>query len=305
MLSDFATRSENAAEVLVQPVVAKDTARMSESSGNGFLIIGDSSPANKRPQSEQALDHRDLKYRLQVTARLFDILSDQSEIKHPLCEECADFIIDQMDEKLRQSEEECKVFREFEEKIRSSTQDQEKQALEMAELAEQLQQLEAEEKDLLQQMESLEAEESKVRQELDSQNAELAVIEEEENKYWQEYNRLKRRYFSSEDELQSVTNQLRYTQSQLDKLKRCNVFNVTFHIWHCGHFGTINGFRLGRLPTVPVEWSEINAAWGQAALLLHCMSKKINLTFQRYKLVPYGNFSFLESLDDRSKQLPL
>ena len=52
-------------------------------------------------------------------------------------------------------------------------QDQEKQVQEMAELTQQLQQLETEEKDLLQQMESLEAEESKVRQELDSQNTHL------------------------------------------------------------------------------------------------------------------------------------
>lgn len=74
---------------------------------------------------------------------------------------------------------------------------------------------------------------------------------------------------------------------------------------HSGQFGTINNFRLGRLPNIPVEWSEINAAWGQAALLLYSLAKKIDLTFQRYKLVPYGNHSFLESLEDKSKELPL
>ena len=30
-----------------------------------------------------------------------------------------------------------------------------------------------------------------------------------------------------------------------------------------------------------VEWSEINAAWGQTVLLLHSLAKKMNLTFQR------------------------
>jgi hypothetical protein len=29
----------------------------------------------------------------------------------------------------------------------------------------------------------------------------------------------------------SVDNQLRYAQAQLDKLKKTNVFNATFHIW--------------------------------------------------------------------------
>lgn len=72
-----------------------------------------------------------------------------------------------------------------------------------------------------------------------------------------------------------------------------------------GHFGTINGFRLGRLPTVPVEWSEINAAWGQSVLLLHSLAKKMDFTFERFKLIPYGNHSFLESLEDKSRELPL
>lgn len=92
----------------------------------------------------------------------------------------------------------------------------------------------------------------------------------------------------------SLECQLAYTQSQLDKLRNTNVFNATFHIWHSGHFGTINNFKLGRLPSVPVEWSEINAAWGQTALLLAALARKINLIFEKYKLVPYGNHSYIE-----------
>nr|CAD7605429.1 unnamed protein product [Timema genevievae] len=88
--------------------------------------------------------------------------------------------------------------------------------------------------------------------------------------------------------------QLHYAQAQLDKLKKTNVFNATFHIWHSGHFGTINNFRLGRLPSAPVDWSEINAAWGQTALLLTALARKMNLTFQRFRLVPYGNHSYIE-----------
>lgn len=42
---------------------------------------------------------------------------------------------------------------------------------------------------------------------------------------------------------------------------------------HDGPFGTISGFRLGRTPEVPVEWDEVNAAWGQAVLLLHTMAQ--------------------------------
>lgn len=51
------------------------------------------------------------------------------------------------------------------------------------------------------------------------------------------------------------------------------MFNDVFHIWHEGPFGTISGFRLGRTPTEAVEWGEINAAWGQAVLLLHTLAQ--------------------------------
>ena len=40
-----------------------------------------------------------------------------------------------------------------------------------------------------------------------------------------------------------------------------------------------SGCRLGRTPEVPVEWDEINAAWGQAVLLLHTMAQACQITF--------------------------
>lgn len=58
-------------------------------------------------------------------------------------------------------------------------------------------------------------------------------------------------------------------KSQRDRLSKINVLNTAFHIWKQGSFGTINGFRLGQLPHSQVEWSEINAAWGQVALLIN------------------------------------
>merc|ERR1712107_929293 len=96
----------------------------------------------------------------------------------------------------------------------------------------------------------------------------------------------------------------RHTQGQLDKLKKTNVYNAAFHIWHSGHFGTINGFRLGRLPSVPVDWNELNTAWGQTVLLLHSLARNIQLQFVRYQLVPYGNYSYVKVLSE-DKDLPL
>ncbi|XP_051033371.1 beclin-1 isoform X2 [Phodopus roborovskii] len=198
---------------------------MSTESANSFTLIGEASDGGTM---------ENLSRRLKVTGDLFDIMSGQTDVDHPLCEECTDTLLDQLDTQLNVTENECQNY-----------------------------------------------------------------------KYQREYSEFKRQQLELDDELKSVENQMRYAQMQLDKLKKTNVFNATFHIWHSGQFGTINNFRLGRLPSVPVEWNEINAAWGQTVLLLHALANKMGLKFQRYRLVPYGNHSYLESLTDRSKELPL
>lgn len=70
-----------------------------------------------------------------------------------------------------------------------------------------------------------------------------------------------------------LVTQIERTSAHLERLRHTNVYNDAFHIWHEGPFATISGFRLGRTPSFPVEWDEINAAWGQAVLLLHTLAQ--------------------------------
>ncbi|XP_015919894.1 beclin-1 [Parasteatoda tepidariorum] len=237
---------------------------------------------------------------LRVSAALFDIMSDQSDVDHPLCEECTDNLLDQMDQQLRIAEEECKEYRDFLEHLEMGNEEDD-----LEKLKTELSSLQTEEADLEAELSHMESKEEEMKKVLKTCEDEWESLQREEEKRWQEYCRVQRQLLQAEDSQRSVNNQLRYAQAQLDKLNKTNVFNATFHIWHNGHFGTINNFRLGRLPTVPVEWPEINAAWGQTVLLLHSLAKKINLTFERYRLVPYGNHSYIETLENKSKDLPL
>lgn len=73
---------------------------------------------------------------------------------------------------------------------------------------------------------------------------------------------------------QSLCTKIRVAEVKTFHLQRTNIFNDSFFIWHQGPYATINGNRLGRLPTSStqnqqVDWPEVNAAWGCAALLLH------------------------------------
>ena len=83
-----------------------------------------------------------------------------------------------------------------------------------------------------------------------------------------------------ERDLCQVLGESRKFQNLLS-FKFCLYFSLPFSCMHSGQFGTINNFRLGRLPSVPVEWNEINAAWGQTVLLLHALANKMGLKFQR------------------------
>lgn len=257
---------------------------------NDFTLLGETGPSSLG----------NLGHKPKVKAFLFDIMTGQSTVDHPLCEECTDTLLNQLDDQLKITEEECKDYRNFLEKLENNN-----DCSDDASLDDELKQLRAEESTLREQLHLVETEHETVKKEIQKEKEIAKKLEEEEERYWKEYNEYKRQVQELDDEQKRVDNQLKYAQAQLDRLKKTNVFNATFHIWHSGHFGTINNFRLGRLPSVPVEWSEINAAWGQTVLLLHSLAKKMNLTFQRYKLVPYGNHSYLESLTDKSKELPL
>ncbi|GAB5581104.1 beclin-1 isoform X1 [Prionailurus iriomotensis] len=296
---------------------------MSTESANSFTLIGEASDGGTM---------ENLSRRLKVTGDLFDIMSGQTDVDHPLCEECTDTLLDQLDTQLNVTENECQNYKRCLEILEQMNED------DSGQLQMELKELALEEERLIQELEDVEKNRKIVAENLEKVQAEAERLDQEEAQYQREYSEFKRQQLELDDELKSVENQMRYAQMQLDKLKKTNVFNATFHIWHSGQFGTINNFRLGRLPSVPVEWNEINAAWGQTVLLLHALANKMGLKFQSlvlssaaartlvhntprvfclwrlpsasgrlllYRLVPYGNHSYLESLTDKSKELPL
>lgn len=61
-------------------------------------------------------------------------------------------------------------------------------------------------------------------------------------------------------------------------------------------FGTISGFRLGRYKD-EVKWSEVNAAWGQAVLLLDMMTRMYpDFKWQAGVLKPMASHSMVRRL---------
>ncbi|KAJ8972344.1 hypothetical protein NQ317_008754 [Molorchus minor] len=263
--------------------------RLSDSGNgaNGFMLISDENEVNLLSQQYKE------------KAALFDTISGNSNIDHPLCDECADNLIEILEQQFKLTQEDYEDYCKYYEQLQG-----EKDEPKLNDLEKELNDLKSEEARLLDELEALKKEEVEMVKAIEEQEAVSRRIFQEEQRYFKEYNRHRRDLMVTEEEGRSLENQLNYANMQLDKLQRTNVFNATFHIWHNGHFGTINNFRLGRLPSAPVNWAEINAAWGQTALLLSALARKINLTFERYRVVPYGNHSYIEVLSDQ-KELPL
>ncbi|KAL1435090.1 hypothetical protein MTO96_001633 [Rhipicephalus appendiculatus] len=260
-------------------------------SGNGFMLVGESA----------AVVDTTISHKLDVETRLFELMTNQSAVDYPICEECTDNLLDQMERQLDLAEDECKDYRKYLEQLTNG----EDEVVNLDELDAEFRKLQREERELLEAVEKIEKERSDVANERKQLADRLERLRADEDRYWREYSDLNRQLMQCSDDHASVEQQLKYSENKLSMLHKTNVFNATFHIWHNGHFGTINNFRLGRLPNVPVEWSEINMAWGQTVLLLHSLAEKMEMTFLRYRLVPFGNHSYLMCLEDPTRELPL
>lgn len=247
-------------------------------------------------------DRKNTLKQIQIATETFKMISAHSDIDHPLCDECPEAVLDMYGQEIAEME---KAKQHYDQMGHRLQQEVEQYRAEMTELDEELAELRKTEDELKARLKKTEEQRKKVAAEKKVQEQREAKLKDEEQAYWREFNQHQQKMLQFKDDQMSVQSQLHYTTEQLNRLKKTNVLNSTFHIWHNGHFGTINGLRLGRLQTVPVEWSEINAAWGQTVFLLSTLARFINLEFERYRLVPYGNQSFLEPLESKRKLLPL
>ncbi|XP_055905655.1 beclin-1-like protein [Eupeodes corollae] len=262
--------------------------RLSDSiNGTGFTLVSDGKE-NKKLSAE-----------FLAKAQLFDALSSNSEFDHPLCDECTDSMLELLERELKIAENEWRDYKSYLEKLEKS-----EEKPNIPELRKELADLESKEKHLLEELSKLKVKESTLNAEIKAEEAEKAKLAEQEVSYWREYTKHRRDLMLTEDDKRSLENQISYAEHHLKRLQNTNIFNVAFHIWHAGHFGTINNFRLGRLPSASVDWSEINAAWGQTVLLLCALARKIGLSFEKYRLVPFGSHSYVEVLGE-GRELPL
>lgn len=259
-------------------------------------VIYDSLNAYSHP------DRKNTMKQIQIATETFKMISAHSDIDHPLCAECPEDVLSIYDQEIMETQ---KAKNHYDQMGHRLQQEVEQYRAEMTGLDEELVELRRTEDELKARLMKTEEQRKKIAAERESQEKRESLLKEEEQAYWKDFNQHQQKMLLFKDDQMSAQFQLHYTTEELGRLKKTNVLNSTFHIWHNGHFGTINGLRLGRLQTVAVEWAEVNAAWGQTVFLLSTLARFTGVEFERYRLVPYGNQSFLEPLEGKRKLLPL
>ncbi|TFL03151.1 APG6-domain-containing protein [Pterulicium gracile] len=259
----------------------------------GSSKAGDTPSASVKPEPELPLHPPPLSHHLKASLRLFNLLSSRTDLDHPLCAECTQILLTSLQRQLDETKKERDGYIAYEKEVRKEK-EREAQGMSKEEADMKIDKLKAEERLAISQIQEAEREREQLDEELRLLELESQALEEEEANFWKERNEQLLISDQQTMELASLRAAYAADSDTLEKLERTNVYNDAFCIGHDGVFGTINGLRLGRVPGVVVDWAEINAAWGQTLLLLYTIARKLDYTFESYRLVPMGSFSRIE-----------
>ena len=235
-----------------------------------------------------------LSHQIESSTRLFEVLSSHSDIDHPVCAECTELLLSQIQNRLSASTKERDAYISFLKTLNNTT----PTASEVLKAQSLLATTKATEAKAFSELVALEKEKAALDDEVANLEAEALALDDEEQTFWRSRNAFALTLSSFQNDRDALNAAYDHDARQLERLQRTNVYNDTFCIGHDGFFGTINGLRLGRLPPPQnVDWSEINAAWGTAALLLATVAEKLGFHFRGYKIKPMGSSSKIEKLE--------
>jgi beclin 1 len=237
--------------------------------------------------------------------RLFEILSARSDIDHPVCVECSDALVAGLQRRLEDATAERDAYALFLKEHRAADGDDaaangDDADAELRQQEEALRRARADEADARAELERLEREKAAVDAELLSLEAESRELDAEEEQFWRDRNAFAARLNEFQQERDSVQTRYEHDRRLYERLTRTNVHNDTFSISHDGTYGTINGLRLGRVSSVPVDWAEINAAWGHALLLVVTVADKLGYRFVGFEPKPMGSTSRIWRYDQQA-----
>lgn len=277
---------------------------LSYDSKHSYVYISDneeSEPNNETERKNSATpDHEDQLpdfSRIKSLGLVFDILSQNQDVSHPMSAECAQLLINNYKFKFDQSQREKEYYISFLKKLKEregnySTSAEAETDSKLAEAANELELLRLIEQNKLQELEDLEKTHEDLQDQLRDLDQQLETLNSESlNDVLLLKNTLTMDLSQKQSHLDHSKALYQKQLDHLDSLRTLNIFNRLFQILFDGEesYGRINGFRLGH----KVPWPEVNAALGQIAHLFKFLSTRLAFDLEGYKLVAMGSKSYL------------
>lgn len=222
-------------------------------------------------------------------ARILELTTQDKDTKS-FCETCNKQIAGRLDELISELDAEKQRYSEFLAQLK-----QKKHALRKSTPI----YTEKDEMDALEELRIAENDREQMWKQFYMLKQEKMKFQQEEEAYWRELNTLGGQLENIEESTSFWLECSSSLQAELDHLNNINVYADAFQVSVVQGIGSINNLKLGRLPEVPVEWDEINAAWSQTALLLYSLSKKLSCSFSKYRVVPLGFHPTIHHKDTR------
>ncbi|KAH7488174.1 hypothetical protein PRIC1_007706 [Phytophthora ramorum] len=273
-----------------QQQIMKDS-YMEATAGKYFEAhVGRVSQEEEHPELENSMvavpTYADLSHHVQL------LTSQQAHcaglpVTTPVCKECMDGMVTMIDGQAERARYEKRCFAGFLHNTTSSSVHSE----DIEHIEDKIRFYENELNALEENLKLMESERKVIAQQQDSMNEEEKVLIYEEAELWEQVNGLQLQEAVFQGIRDAGTAQIDAMERKVASAKHLNILTDMFVIGHDGAFGTINQFRMGQSSSFAVEWNEINAAFGECALLLQTLASIVGLEFSDFKIVPLGSFS--------------
>lgn len=258
---------------------------------DSFVVLSSELPSSQSlsapvPEAPSA-SASNMDNQVRLFTKITEIASNRTSVDFPLCQSCADATVSELDRRLREAEEECVAYEACLSQLHAAASANVASDQPASQGDSELGLLQAQEEALTARLVELRAESAAQRLEARRLDRECARMDEVEQLLFDEYHSFTLELGQLSSEHAALQRSVLVAGDRLERLKRVNVYDDAFYISTDGHFGTINGLRLGTLPSSqPVDWNEINAALGHTCLLLATLARRCSFKFTKCGVFP-------------------
>lgn len=298
-----AVSNENEDPMNLTDLTESEDSKHDELNSTSFgMVDAEGNDDNKYSPADEEGHYITISSRINTLKKVFEILSTNQEIDHPLCIDCSNLLLAnfklKFDQNQREKEYYMSFLRKLKERDNNDTSDSDLDS-KFSNSLNNFKQLSLAEEEKLERLKDLERNKNDLDKQLTELNYQLNELNQNEvNDVLKLKNNLQLDLRSKVNTLEQSKSLYQSHLNHLDSLRNLNIYSKFFDISvdDKDTYGTINGHRLG----YKVPWSEINAALGQIVLLLVFLVKRLNFNLKDYKLVPMGSQSQILKLSANS-----